>query len=142
MVVSHEPWIVALSVLVAIQGAYVGLKLMLELPGTAGGRRRLLLAGAAVTLAVAIWSMHFVGMLAVRSSVRIDFLLFPTIVSLLLCVLVVGLAVYLASTAPSSNSLLAVAAVVMGAGIVIMHFTGMMALHSNAMMHHSPGYVV
>src|SRR5262249_42161145 len=109
MVVTHEPWIVALSVLVAVQGSFVGLKIMLGLPdASSGGRRRFLLAGAAVTLAVAIWSMHFVGMLAVRSSVRIDFLLFPTIVSLLLCVLVVGLAVYLASTAPSSNSLLAV----------------------------------
>src|SRR5215470_8528926 len=116
MVVTHEPWIVALSVLVAVQGAFVGLKIMLGLPDASGGQRRFLLAGAAVTLAGASWSMHFVGMLAVRSSVRIDFLLFPTIVSLLLCVLVVGLAVYLASTAPSSNSLLAVAAVVMGAG--------------------------
>jgi NO-binding membrane sensor protein with MHYT domain len=142
MVVSHEPWIVALSVLVAVQGAYVGLKIMLGLPGTAGARRRLLLAGAAVTLAVAIWSMHFVGMLAVRSSVRIDFLVLPTLVSFLVCVLVVGLAVFLASTRPYSKPLLAISALVMGAGIVIMHFTGMMALHSNAMLHHYPAYVV
>jgi NO-binding membrane sensor protein with MHYT domain len=142
MVVTHEPWIVALSVLVAVQGAFVGLKIMLGLPDAAGGHRRLLLAGAAVTLAVAIWSMHFVGMLAVRSSVRIDFLLLPTIVSFLVCVLVVGLAAYLAATAPPSKALLVVAAVVMGAGIVTMHFTGMMALHSNAMMHHNPAYVV
>jgi len=69
MVVNHEAWIVALSVLVAIQGAYVGLNLALELPGSTGGRRRLLLAGAALTLAVAIWSMHFLGMLAVRSPI-------------------------------------------------------------------------
>jgi diguanylate cyclase len=142
MVVTHEPWVVALSVLVAVQGSFVGLKIMLGLPDAAGGHRRFLLAGAAVTLAVAIWSMHFVGMLAVRSSVRIDFLLLPTIVSFLVCVLVVGLAAYLAATAPPSNALLAIAAVVMGAGIVIMHFTGMMALHSNAMLHHSPVYVV
>lgn len=142
MVVTHEPWIVALSVLVAVQGAFVGLKIMLGLPASVGSRRRLLLAGAAVTLAVAIWAMHFVGMLAVRSSVRIDFLLLPTIVSFLVCVIVVGLAAYIASTALPSNALLVVAALVMGAGIVIMHFTGMMALHSNAMMHHNPVYVI
>ncbi len=142
MGVAHEPWIVVLSVLVAVQGAYVGLKIMLGLPDAAGGQRRFLLAGAAVTLAVAIWSMHFVGMLAVRSSVRLDFLLLPTIASFLVCVIVVGLAAYLASTAPRSRGLLAVAAIVMGSGIVIMHFTGMMALHSNAMMHHHPGYVI
>ena len=92
MLVNHEAWLVALSVLVAIQGAYVGLNLALELPGSAGGLRQLLLAGAALTLAVAIWSMHFVGMLAVRSPIPIDYHVLPTLVSFLVCVLVVGLA--------------------------------------------------
>ncbi len=142
MVVSYDPWIVVLSMLVAIQGAYVGLKLALELPGSSGGQRRLLLAGAAVTLAVAIWSMHFVGMLAVRSPVRIDYLLLPTLISFLVCVVVVGFAVFLASSAPASKPILALSATVMGAGIVTMHFIGMLALHANAMVHHQPAYVV
>jgi len=142
MVVNHEAWIVALSVLVAIQGAYVGLNLALELPGSTGGRRKLLLAGAALTLGVAIWSMHFVAMLAVRSPIRIDYHVLPTLVSFLVCVLVVGLAVFLASSAPSSNPVLAVSAVVMGAGIVSMHFIGMLALHANAVLHHDPRYVI
>jgi diguanylate cyclase len=120
----------------------VGLNLALELPASAGGRRKLLLAGAALTLAVAIWSMHFVGMLAVRSPIRIDYHVLPTLVSFLVCVLVVGLAVFLASSAPSSNPVLAVSAVVMGAGIVSMHFIGMLALHTNAVMHHDPRYVI
>jgi len=142
VVVTHEPWIVVLSVLVAIQGAYVGLKLALELPSSAGGRRRVLLAGSAVTLAVAIWSMHFVGMLAVRAPVRIDYLVLPTLISFLVCVVVVGFGVFLASSAPASKPMLALAAVVMGAGIVIMHFMGMLALHANAMMHHQLAHVV
>ncbi|MFZ1103300.1 MAG: MHYT domain-containing protein [Hyphomicrobiaceae bacterium] len=141
MVVTHDAWVVALSVLVAIQGAYVGLKLALELRGSSGGRRRLLLAGAAVTLAVAIWSMHFVGMLAVRAPVRIDYLVLPTLISFLVCVVVVGFGVFLVSSAPASKVVLALSAVVMGAGIVIMHFIGMLSLHANAMMHHHPLYV-
>jgi diguanylate cyclase len=142
MVVTHETWIVVLSVLVAVQGAYVGLKLALDLPGSAGSRRRVLLAGSAVTLAVAIWSMHFVGMLAVRSPMRIDYLVLPTLISFLVCVVVVGFAVFLASSAPASKPVLALSAVVMGAGIVAMHFIGMLALHANAMMHHHLAYVV
>ena len=142
MIVTHEPWIVALSILVAIQGAYVGLSLTQELPSSTGGRRRLLLAGAAVTLAVAIWSMHFVGMLAVQSAVRIDYLVLPTLISFFACVFVVGLAVFLASSAPHSLAVLAVSATVMGAGIVAMHFIGMRALHANAMVHHDPAYAV
>jgi NO-binding membrane sensor protein with MHYT domain len=142
VIVTHEPWIVALSILVAIQGAYVGLSLTQELPNSAGGRRRLLLAGAAITLAVAIWSMHFVGMLAVQSPVRIDYLVLPTLISFFVCVFVVGLAVFVASSAPHSLAILAVSATVMGVGIVTMHFIGMQALHANAMVHHDPMYVV
>jgi ATP-dependent RNA helicase RhlE len=51
---------------VSIQGAYVGLILAVQVGGAVGLRRRLLLAGAAISLAVAIWAMHFVGMLAAR----------------------------------------------------------------------------
>ena len=66
MSVPHEPWLVALSLVVEIQGAFVGLSLSVQVGEAAGARRRLLLAGAAISLAVAVWAMHFVGMLAVR----------------------------------------------------------------------------
>jgi uncharacterized protein with von Willebrand factor type A (vWA) domain len=48
----------------AIQGAYVGLSLAVQIGAATGMRRRLLLAGAAASLAVAIWTMHFIGMMA------------------------------------------------------------------------------
>jgi NO-binding membrane sensor protein with MHYT domain len=94
MPVSHEPWLVVLSLIVAIQGAYVGLSLAVQIGGAEGLRRRLLLAGAAISLAVAIWAMHFVGMLAARLPFPVDFLVFPTLLSFLVCVIVVGIAVF------------------------------------------------
>ena len=51
MQVTHEPWLVALSLIVAIQGAFVGLSLAVQVGGSTGLRRRLLLAGAAFSLA-------------------------------------------------------------------------------------------
>ena len=75
---------------IAIQGAYVGLSLAVQVAEAAGVRRRLLLAGAAFSLAVAIWAMHFVGMLAVRLPFPIDYLVLPTLLSFLVCVIVVG----------------------------------------------------
>jgi len=142
MSVSHELWLVVLSIVVAIQGAYVGLSLVLRLNSASISLRRRLLAGGALSLAVAIWSMHFVGMLAMRESVHIAFLLVPTVVSFLVCVFVVGLAIYIASTNPKSPTVLTVAATVMGVGIVIMHFIGMLALHGNMRMEHDPWFVV
>ncbi len=83
---AHEPWLVVLSLAVAIQGAYVGLSLAVQVGGAVGLRRRLLLAAAAISLAVAIWSIHFVAMLAVRLPFPIDYLVFPTLLSFLVCV--------------------------------------------------------
>src|SRR5262249_7805560 len=97
MGVAHEPWLVVLSLAVAIQGAYVGLSLAAQVRQSVGMRRRLLLAAAAISLAVTIWSMHFVAMLAMRPPFAIDYLVFPTLLSFLVCVIVVGVSVFAAS---------------------------------------------
>jgi NO-binding membrane sensor protein with MHYT domain len=141
MPVSHEPWLVALSIIVAIQGAYVGLFLAVQVAEAGGLKRRLLLAGAAGSLAVAIWAMHFIGMLAMRLSVPIDYLVFPTLLSFLVCVIVLGAAVFAASAGPLTWMRLAGSACLMGAGIFTMHYIGMMALHASAWMVHDPRYV-
>ena len=81
MQLAYEPWLVLLSIVMAIQGAYVGFTLAGQLGGATGVRRRVLLAGAAFSLAVAIWTMHFVGMLAARIPFPVDYLVFPTLLS-------------------------------------------------------------
>lgn len=142
MSVTHEPWLVALSLIVAIQGAYVGLSLAVQVGGSAGLRQRCLLAGAAISLAVAIWSMHFVGMLATRLPFPVDYLVFPTLLSFLVCVLVVGAAIFTVSAGPPTRLRLAIAATAMGGGIVSMHYIGMTALHASAHMQHAVPFVV
>jgi NO-binding membrane sensor protein with MHYT domain len=141
MRVTHEPWLVVLSVIVAIQGAYVGLNLAVQVAEAAGVRRRLLLAAAALSLAVAIWAMHFVGMLAVRLPFPVDYLVLPTLLSFLVCVIVVGAAVFAASAGPLTPPRLGASAVFMGLGIVSMHYIGMWALHASAHMTHAPAFV-
>ncbi|HKN08830.1 MAG TPA: MHYT domain-containing protein [Pseudomonadota bacterium] len=142
MAVTYQPWLVLLSVVMAIQGAYVGLSLAVQVGDAAGVRRRLLLAGAAMSLAVAIWTMHFVGMLAVRLPFSIDYLVFPTLLSFLVCVLVVGAAVYATSAGPLTLLRLVLSACLMGGGIFTMHYIGMSALHASAHMIHAPPFVV
>jgi NO-binding membrane sensor protein with MHYT domain len=142
MPVTHEPWLVALSLIVAIQGAYVGLSLAVQVGAAVSMRRRMLLAGAAVSLAVAIWAMHFVGMLAARLPLPVDYLAFQTLLSFLVCVIVVGAAVFFASAGPLTVARLAASAVFMGGGIVSMHYIGMTALHASAHLSHGPGFVI
>lgn len=138
MPVTHEPWLVALSLLVAVQGAYVGLSLAVQIGTAVGVRRRWLLAAASLSLAVAIWSMHFVAMLAARLPFPVDYLVLPTLLSFLVCVLVVGAAVFAVSAGPLTPTRLTASAVFMGLGIVSMHYIGMAALHDSAHMAHDP----
>jgi diguanylate cyclase len=139
--VTYQPWLVLLSFVMAIQGAYVGLSLAVQIGDASGMRRRLLLAGAAFSLAVAIWTMHFVGMLAVRLPFPIDYLVFPTLLSFLFCVIVVGAAVYATSSGPLTPMRLIMSAGLMGAGIFTMHYIGMSALHASAHMEHAWAFV-
>jgi diguanylate cyclase len=141
MPVTYEPWLVLLSIVMAIQGAYVGLSLSVQIGSAAGIRRRLLLAGAAFSLAVAIWTMHFVGMLAARLPFPVDYRVFPTLLSFLVCVIVVGSAVYATGTGPLTWVRLALSSCLMGGGIFTMHYIGMSALHASAHMIHAASYV-
>ena len=54
MPIPREPWLVALSIAIAVQGSFVGLSLAAEFETTSGFRRRLVLAGSAITLATGI----------------------------------------------------------------------------------------
>src|ERR1051325_2139506 len=141
MPITYEPWLVLLSVVMAIQGAYVGLGLAVQIDDAKGVRRRLLLAGAALSLAIAIWAMHFVGMLAARVPFPVDYLVLPTLLSCLVCAIVVGAAVYATSSGPLTMVRLGLSATLMGAGIFSMHYIGMAALHASAHMIHAPVYV-
>ncbi len=142
MHLSYQPWLVVLSVVIAIQGAYVGFGLAVQIGEALGTRRRLLLAGAAFSFAVAIWTMHFVGMLAARLPFPVDYLVFPTLLSFLVCVIVVGIAVYAISAGQLTPLRLTLSAALMGTGIFSMHYIGMFALHDSAIMVHAPAYVL
>jgi NO-binding membrane sensor protein with MHYT domain len=133
---------VALSVGIAVQGSFVGLSLARELDSAEGFRRRLLLAGASLTLATGVWSMHFVAMLAANFPSAIDYLVLPTLLSFLICVIVVGVGVYVAH-APGPPALrIGAGAIAMGLGISLMHYVGMSAVHLAGPTYQETPYVV
>ncbi len=142
MTVPHEPWLVALSIAIAVQGSFVGLSLARGLDRAEGFRRRLALAGASLTLATGVWSMHFVGMLAANFPSAIDYLVLPTLVSFLICVIVVGVGVYAAHADGPPGARIGAGAVAMGLGISLMHYVGMSAVHLAGPTSQETRYVV
>jgi NO-binding membrane sensor protein with MHYT domain len=132
----HDPYLVALSVVIAILGGYTGFGLAARIRGTPGVSRRLLLAGAAAFLAVGIWTMHFVGMLAAPIPADTVYLVLPTIVSFLICALVVGVSLFFVSIGDPSLLRVVSSAVLLGAGIVSMHYVGIHGLAGNFAIQH------
>lgn len=138
----HNLYLVALSVLVAILSGYTGFGLAARIRGVPGVSRRMLLAGAAGFLAVGIWTMHFTGMLAAPIPPGAAYLVLPTIVSFLICALVVGVSLFFVSIGEASHGRVAASAVLLGLGIVSMHYVGIDALTGNFTIRHDTSIVI
>ena len=138
----HDPYLVALSVAIAILGGYTGFGLTARIRGTPDASHRLLLAGAAFFLAIGIWTMHFVGMLAAPLPAGTVYLVLPTIISFLICVLVVGISLFFVSIGEPSMLRVVSSAVLLGVGIASMHYVGMHGLSGDFAMTHDPAMVV
>src|SRR5260221_12863795 len=122
----HDPDLVALSVVIAILGGYTGFSLAARIRGTPDVSHRVLLAGAAAFLAVGIWTMHFVGMLAAPIPADTVYLVLPTIVSFLICALVVGVSLFFLSIGEPSQRRGVSSPGVPRAGIAGMAFFGVL----------------
>ena len=135
----HDPYLVALSVVIAILGGFTGFGLAARIRGASGVSRRALLAGAAAFLAIGIWTMHFVAMLAAPIPADTVYLVLPTIISFLICALVVGISLFFVSIGEPSLRLVASSAVLLGAGIASMHYVGIHGLAGDfAIGHDTP----
>ncbi len=142
MTIPHDPWLVVLSIAIAIQGSFVGLSLARGIDSTDGFRLRLAIAGSAITLATGVWSMHFVGMLAANFPSAVDYLVLPTLISFLICVIVVGIGAYAAHMSGPPAFRIGTGALAMGLGVSLMHYVGMSAVHLAGPTSYAPTLVV
>jgi len=142
MFAGHDPYLVALSVVIAILGGYTGFGLAARIRGTPGVSHRVLLAGAAAFLAIGIWTMHFVGMLAEPLPPDAVYLVLPTIISFLICALVVGISLFFVSVGEPSLLRVVSSAVLLGVGIASMHYVGIHGLAGNFAIEHDPAMIV
>jgi diguanylate cyclase len=138
----HDPYLVALSVAIAILGGYTGFSLAARVRSAPGGSRRVLLAGAAAFLAVGIWTMHFVGMLAAPIPPDTVYLVLPTMISFLICALVVGISLFFVSIGEPALMRVASSAVLLGLGIVSMHYVGIHGLAGDFAIQHDTAMVL
>jgi NO-binding membrane sensor protein with MHYT domain len=129
---TYDPYLVALSILVASFASYTALDLGGHVGATRGLARRVWLVAAAITMGGGIWSMHFIGMLAFVMPIPMSYDTGLTALSLLVAILVTGGGFYVISRRSASPLRLALGGIFMGLGIAAMHYTGMAAMRGHA----------
>jgi diguanylate cyclase len=142
-IVTHqEPGLVILSVAVAIVAGYLALDLAQRSAGSAGWARRGWIAAGGVALGMGIWSMHFIGMLALKMGMPVSYDL--PLVALSMFAAILGAVVALAVVARPESGLrgLLFAAAFMGLAIGAMHYLGMASMEMNASIRWNAGLVV
>jgi NO-binding membrane sensor protein with MHYT domain/two-component sensor histidine kinase len=138
---THNPYLVALSILVAAFASYTALDLGGHVAAARGLARRVWLVTAAVTMGGGIWSMHFVAMLAFTMPIPMSYDIGLTTLSLLVAIFVTGGGFYVISRKGTSPLRLVFSGIFMGLGIVAMHYTGMAAMRGHAEFSYDRLYV-
>lgn len=135
---SYSPTLVVISLCVAILASYTALDLTGRIATAKGRAVHLWTAGGAFAMGVGVWSMHFIGMLAFKLPIDLGYDAILTLLSLLIGILSSGFALWLVSQPRLPVWQLGFGALVMGAGISAMHYTGMAAMRMQPGIDYDP----
>jgi len=138
MQASYNLWLVALSVVVAVLVSYTALSLAARVAASNAAQVRFWLIGGAVVMGVGIWSMHFIGMMALSLPITLRYNVVTTLASLSVAILTSGCALWIAGGARLGWRRLGCGALLMGAGICAMHYSGMSAIEIAPMILYDP----
>ncbi len=124
----HDPWLVALSVVLAIASSLMALHLAaLAQRAPDRLRRNLIVASGSLALGGGVWSMHFVGMLAFDLCANGHFDPWTTALSFLPSLAASWVALHVLTQKQPTAGTIAWGGALVGAGIGVMHYAGMAA---------------
>jgi NO-binding membrane sensor protein with MHYT domain/signal transduction histidine kinase len=132
---SYNYALVALSVLIAIFASYAALDLAGRVTAAGGWTRVFWLLGGAGAMGTGIWSMHYIGMLAFILPIPVAYHWPTVLMSLIAAILASVTALYVVSRQEMGGFRALAGSVLMGAGIVTMHYIGMAAMRLPAVCH-------
>ncbi|HZF28378.1 MAG TPA: MHYT domain-containing protein [Gammaproteobacteria bacterium] len=137
----YHHWLVLLSVLVAILASYTALTLALRIRVATRQVAPAWLVGGGVAMGIGIWSMHFVGMLALSLPIDIAYNVTITLLSMAIAIVVSTFALHIASRQRVGRAALVGAGFAMGIGICAMHYVGMAAIEITPAIRYDPFWV-
>ena len=135
---SYNLNLVVLSVLIATIGAYVAIEIALRVRAAVRRRRLFWVYGGSLAMALGIWSMHFVGMLALHLPIPVWYDAPVVILSYVAAFIGCAIAFSIFNRADVGSPLLMLASIFMGFAIAGMHYTGMAAMRMNSHVLYDP----
>jgi PAS domain S-box-containing protein len=142
MVGKYEQPLVVLSILISVLAAYAALDLAGRVTSSQGKVRVLWMGGGATAMGIGIWSMYYVGMLAFRLPIPVEYDWPTVLVSLLAAILASAIALFVVSRKAMDMVRAALGSLFMGGAIAGMHYIGMAAMRLSAECHYVPWIVV
>ena len=162
---SYEPLYVGLSLFCAFMGAYTALSCVHRLLGfrkTHFHHRLDRLMGKSVATAVpstqmyyatllvggvafgglGVWAMHFIGTLALRMPIAVNYSISYTLLSFLAAAFAASLGLGIVAVNPNSTPRLVIAGAVLGLGVSTMHYLGMGSMNFDGFFVWNWGLVV
>ena len=140
LTVEHDWRLVVLAVAVCCLASAVAISVFHRAQATTGRARFVWLSLDAAAAGCGIWATHFIAMLAYDPAVHASYNLGLTILSLLFAALITGAGLRIALRDFTRWSP-AIGGAVVGGGIAVMHYTGMLALELPGRITWSPNLV-
>ena len=139
MIPTYDLLLVIVSYIISVFGSYTGLQLVGQIQPQKKDGDMFWLTFAAISLGGgAIWSMHFIAMLAYKLPITVTYDLELTLLSMVVAIIVTGISLAMIVRLPELKiSKLLIAGTIMGLGVASMHYMGMMAMQLAATMSHS-----
>jgi PAS domain S-box-containing protein len=138
---SYSTSLVLLSIGVAILGAYVAVEIAQRVRAAKGRRRILWTCGGALAMGLGIWSMHFVGMLALQLSILVWYDALLIFASVAAAIIGSAVAFIVLTRARASSWRLGLASIFMGSAIAGMHYIGMAGMRMSSQIVYDPSII-
>jgi NO-binding membrane sensor protein with MHYT domain len=135
--------LIALSYVISVLGSFVALRAAGLMRRTDGRISRVNTLAAGLSMGgIGVWSMHFIGMVALDIDVASGYSLVETLASLIAAVL--GASLALAYVAKGSGGLtrICTAGALLGLGVAVMHYLGMYGMRFGGYISWDPGLVL
>ncbi|MGU3412401.1 putative bifunctional diguanylate cyclase/phosphodiesterase [Enterobacteriaceae bacterium C34A] len=140
--VSWDPVLVGISFLVAFIASFVALDSAAKIAASSKNAALFWRLAGGATLGIGIWSMHFIGMLAMKMPMMMHYDFATTAVSLLVAIVAATLSINIAVNGSElSLKRLCLATAILSSGVVTMHYVGMAALMMQDMISWNYGLV-